>query len=84
MTESIAALAPQITGSNVTPPGVSAEAFAIYRNSTVVDLHIDSYIWTRLAGYDLNRWHTPGVLKGRFFRQVDLPRRPGCQYWCNT
>lgn len=53
---------------------VSAEALALYRESTVIDLHIDSYIWTRLVGYDLNRWHTPGVLKGQFFRQVDLPR----------
>lgn len=70
MHQSTAAYAPHV---NV-DLGVSAEAMAIYRESTIIDLHIDSFIWTRLVGYDLNRWHTPGVLNARFFRQVDLPR----------
>lgn len=54
--------------------GISREAASIFGQSDVIDLHVDSYIWTRLVGYDIGRVHTPGLLAGRFFRQVDLPR----------
>jgi membrane dipeptidase len=54
--------------------GVSHEAVDLYVASDVIDLHIDSFIWSRLAGYDLTRRHTLGPLGGRFFRQVDFPR----------
>jgi membrane dipeptidase len=74
MFESTDTNAVYLPGSNVAPPGVSSEAFAIYRDSTIVDLHIDSYIWVRAVGYDVNQMHSPGLLDGRFFRQVDLPR----------
>lgn len=74
MNETTATSAQPSQGQQTTPLGTSAEALAIYRECTIVDLHVDSYIWTRLVGYDLNRRHTASVLNGRFFRQVDLPR----------
>lgn len=54
--------------------GISHAAAELYAASDVIDLHIDSFIWHRVAGYDLNRRHEPGLLGGRYFRQVDLPR----------
>lgn len=53
---------------------ISLEAASLYHDCEVVDLHVDSFIWTRLAGYDLSVRHTPGLTPGHFFRQVDLPR----------
>ncbi len=53
---------------------ISREAAQLYLSCDVVDLHVDSFIWTRVAGYDLGRRHGPGPLGGRLFRQVDLPR----------
>lgn len=38
------------------------------------DLHIDSYIWTRILRYDLLRRHGPSVLGRRFLWHTDLPR----------
>ena len=40
----------------------------------VVDIHSESFVWTRLAGYDLTRRHGPGPLRARYARQADLPR----------
>ena len=40
----------------------------------MIDLHIESFIWTRLAGYDLWRRHGRGLFGARFYSQVDLPR----------
>lgn len=54
--------------------GISREAIELYLASDVIDLHIDSFLWNRIAGYDLTKRHTPGPLGGRFFRQVDIPR----------
>ena len=54
--------------------GISAEAVGLYLGSDVIDLHVDSFIWTRIFGYDLTRRHTPGPLDAAFARQVDLPR----------
>jgi len=53
---------------------VSREAIDAYLASDVIDLHIDSFIWKRIARYDLLARHGPGPLGGWFFRQVDLPR----------
>jgi membrane dipeptidase len=55
-------------------PSLSAEATAIYRSSEVVDLHVDTFIWTRIFGYDLLRRHGRGLLGARFYGQADLPR----------
>jgi membrane dipeptidase len=54
--------------------GISREAVEIYLASDVIDLHIDSFIWTRIFGYDLTRRHGRGLLGARFYSQVDLPR----------
>jgi len=54
--------------------GVSREAIDLYLASDVIDLHIDSFIWTRIFGYDLTRRHGHGLLGARFYSQVDLPR----------
>lgn len=54
--------------------GISREAVDLYLESDVVDLHIDSFIWTRMFGYDLTKRHGHGLLGARFYSQVDLPR----------
>src|SRR5207237_4893694 len=53
---------------------VSREAVELYLASDVVDLHIDSFIWTRVFGYDVTKRHGRGLLGARFYSQVDLPR----------
>jgi membrane dipeptidase len=54
--------------------GVSREAVDLYLASEVIDLHIDSFIWTRVLGYDLRARHGLGPFGGRIFSQVDFPR----------
>jgi membrane dipeptidase len=54
--------------------GISQEAVELYLASEVIDLHLDSFIWTRLWGYDLRASHGAGLLGGRFYSHVDLPR----------
>jgi membrane dipeptidase len=54
--------------------GISREAIDIYLASEVVDLHIDSFIWTRQYGYDLTKRHGHGPFGARLYYQVDLPR----------
>lgn len=59
--------------------GVSREAVEIYLSSDVIDLHLDTFIWTRIFGYDLTRRHGHGLLGARLYSQVDLPRiREAC------
>jgi membrane dipeptidase len=53
---------------------LSQEALELYRDSDVVDLHIDTFEWTRIFGYNLLRRHGRGLFDGRFYSQVDLPR----------
>jgi membrane dipeptidase len=54
--------------------GISREAVELYLASDPIDLHLDSFIWTRLFGYDLRKRHGLGPTGGRFFSQVDFPR----------
>src|SRR5262249_24357453 len=54
--------------------GISREAVDVYLSSDVFDFHVDSFIWTRILGYDLTRRHGHGLLGARFYSQVDLPR----------
>jgi membrane dipeptidase len=67
---------------------ISREAAELYLASDVIDLHIDSFIWTRIFGYDLNRRHGRGLFGARFYSQVDLPRireaRIGGALWSIT
>ncbi len=53
---------------------IDVEAVELYRSSEVVDLHLDSFIWTRIVGYDLHRRHDRPPLGRRYAWQVDLPR----------
>ena len=54
--------------------GISREAVELYLASDVLDLHLDSFIWSRLFGYDLRERHGLGPLRGHFLSQVDFPR----------
>ena len=54
--------------------GISSEAIELHLASDVLDLHVDSFIWTRILGYDLTKRHTPGPLNAAFARQADIPR----------
>ncbi len=59
--------------------GVSTDAVALYRASDVIDLHLDSFIWTRVFGYDLGARNGPRsfaqrLFGRRFFGQTDFPR----------
>ncbi|HVL28304.1 MAG TPA: membrane dipeptidase [Acidimicrobiales bacterium] len=42
--------------------------------SEVVDIHSESFVWTRVFGYDLGAPHGRGVLGARLYSQADLPR----------
>ncbi|MGC4070050.1 MAG: membrane dipeptidase [Polyangiaceae bacterium] len=43
-------------------------------SNEVIDLHVDSFIWQRLLGYQLHLWHETGPINARWLGQVDLPR----------
>jgi membrane dipeptidase len=53
---------------------ISRDAVDLYLASDVIDLHIDSFIWTRVLGYRIDRRHGHGLLGARLYSQVDLPR----------
>lgn len=54
--------------------GISREAMDLYLACDVIDLHVDSFIWTRVFGYDIHRSHGRGWHTGAWCGQVDLPR----------
>lgn len=54
--------------------GVSRAALDLIDSSEVFDLHVDSFIWTRLFGYDVLKRHDAGPLAARWLGQADLPR----------
>jgi membrane dipeptidase len=54
--------------------GISREAVELYLSSDVVDLHIETFSWTRAVGYDLTRRHGRGLFGARLYGQADLPR----------
>ncbi len=53
---------------------ISTEAIDLYAASDVIDLHVDSFIWNRIVGYDLTQRHRTGLFNARFYSQCDLPR----------
>lgn len=53
--------------------GVSAEAVELFRSADAIDLHIESFIWRRIFGYDLDRVHRGGLLGRSFFGHADFP-----------
>lgn len=54
--------------------GVSREAAELVAANDVIDLHLDTFIWTRLFGYDFSKRHGKGPFGARFMFQSDLPR----------
>jgi len=54
--------------------GVSHAAIDLYLACDVIDLHIDTFIWARVFGYDLARRHGTGLLGARFYGHADVPR----------
>jgi|HubBroStandDraft_6_1064221.scaffolds.fasta_scaffold205449_2 membrane dipeptidase len=54
--------------------GVSRAAIDLYLSCDVIDLHVDTFLWTRFFGYDIARRHGSGVLRARMYGHVDLPR----------
>ncbi len=59
--------------------GVSREAIDIYLASDVLDLHIETYIWHRVFGYDMHRRHGREPFGARGLGQVDMARaREAC------
>ncbi|MCA1691765.1 MAG: dipeptidase [Actinobacteria bacterium] len=40
----------------------------------MVDLHVESFVWSRVFHYDLNATHGRGALGARLYSQADLPR----------
>jgi len=54
--------------------GISTEAVDLYLACDLIDLHIDSFIWTRVFGYDLLARHGLGLFGGDYLSQVDFPR----------
>lgn len=53
--------------------GVSRDAIDLHYGSEVVDLHVDSFIWRRIFGYDFRRRHR-AFTRGVMLSQFDLPR----------
>ena len=54
--------------------GISREAVEVYLGCESIDLHVDSYIWNRILGYDLRKRHGNGPTGARFLSMVDFPR----------
>lgn len=54
---------------------ITLEAIELYCQCEVIDLHNDSFLWQRLLGYRMERWHEPwGKKYAPLGRQVDFPR----------
>lgn len=60
--------------------GVSRAAVDLYLASDVIDLHVDTFIWSRtLFAYDLTLHHDAGAFNARIYGQADIPRvREAC------
>ncbi|HTC81977.1 MAG TPA: hypothetical protein VK848_10640, partial [Acidimicrobiia bacterium] len=61
-------------GAAVPSPAHSSAALELYRSCEVVDLHVETFVWTRILRYDLTRAHGPGPTGARRLGQADLPR----------
>jgi membrane dipeptidase len=72
-------VAPNHDAEDTTPAraaalGISRDAVELYESSDVIDLHVDTFIWARVFGYDVTARHGRGAFGARFYGQVDLPR----------
>lgn len=52
----------------------SEDARRIHAECPALDLHTDSFLWTRLGGYDVNARHQPPLPASALFGHVDVPR----------
>lgn len=53
---------------------VSRAAIDLFAACQVIDLHVESFVWSRVFGYDLAAWHRRGLPHRWWWGQVDLPR----------
>jgi membrane dipeptidase len=54
---------------------IPREAVELYFSTEVIDLHVVSFLWTRLLpGYSLARRRRPRMPQAAFLNQADLPR----------
>lgn len=54
--------------------GVSREAVDLLLASDAIDLHVESFVWTRVLRYDLRGWHRRALPGHRWLGQADIPR----------
>lgn len=57
--------------------GVSRDAIDLFLASEVIDLHNESFVWSRVFGYDLHARHRHGLPGRRWWGQADIPRMRG-------
>ncbi|MBI4514657.1 MAG: dipeptidase [Deltaproteobacteria bacterium] len=55
-------------------PRVTPDALALHLGALVIDLHVDSFLWVRLLGYDMGRRHENRLPASPFGWHADLPR----------
>ncbi|HEY6081745.1 MAG TPA: membrane dipeptidase, partial [Polyangiaceae bacterium] len=53
--------------------GIPRAAVELHYDAEVIDLHVDSFIWRRIFGYDFRRRHS-AFTRGVMLSQFDLPR----------
>jgi membrane dipeptidase len=54
--------------------GALGRAAELIGSCDVLDAHVESFVWTRLIGYDLAGRNGPGLFRARFYGQADVPR----------
>jgi membrane dipeptidase len=52
---------------------VTPTALELHHDAEIIDLHVDSFIWRRILGYDFRRRHT-AFTRGVMLSHFDLPR----------
>ncbi|MFO7181533.1 MAG: membrane dipeptidase [Pseudomonadota bacterium] len=67
-------IAPRDAGEWARELRVSREAVELYLASEVIDLHLDTFIWHRLFGYEPTRRHPRPPLGGWFLGHADFCR----------
>jgi membrane dipeptidase len=67
-------IGPREAGDWARELGISREAVELYLASEVIDLHLDTFIWQRVFGYDPLVRHARPPLGGWFLGHADLPR----------
>lgn len=67
-------IAPRAADAWASELGISRAAVELYLESEVLDLHIDTFIWQRVLGYDPLVRHDRAPLRGWFLGHADFPR----------